>query len=434
MSNDQRTKSTHRYSRFSQLRSEEEETATPPPPEPPQEEFSLAELTERSLNRYQQAAPSQPWEPAISQDNAPFYDSGWDQPPPPEPSAFWQGEAQEPSKRPARHDPDPSFGVPDHPEPSPHPHNGSPQAHPSQGAKAPRDEAPRSGAKTAAAAEPVRPVKTPKRRKATGDTPNKKDGPSALTRMKATLMEKKATLQDKAVPAVANGALKIAQGLQRKEIRKRYNRLLVMGHTRVADRHLEKLFFVPSRKAEVIDPAPERAIHYDGPIPGRVFKWIMALMPDDLRQFAFIDIRAGRGRTSLLAARRAFKRILAYEYDEETFDDLQMNVAQYPRSYMICRDIDCYRGDLDGISLPDQPCVIWFSGAWREPMLRGVMNYVRDTYRQSPRRIYVVLENTAEDTGLEQDSIFDLVEPSLMERLKLQLLSPMRFKVYRSIQ
>jgi len=429
MSNDQRTKSTHRYSRFSRLRAEEE-TATPPPPEPPQEDFSLAELTERSLNRYQQPAPSQPWEPAISQDNAPFHDSGWDQPPPPEPSAFWQGEAQEPPKRPPRIDPDQSFGVPDHPEPSPGSQNGSAQAAPSRDMRAPREDGENAGEAGASS----RHMKMSKRRKTTEGKASKKDGPSAFTRMKATLKEKKAALQDKAVPAVANGALKIAQGLQRKEIRKRYNRLLVMGHTRVADRYLEKLFFVPSRTAEVIDPAPERAIHYDGPIPGPVFKWVMALMPDDLRQFAFIDIRAGRGRTSLLAARRAFKRILAYEYDEETFDDLQMNVAQYPRSYMMCRDIDCYRGDLDGISLPDQPCVIWFSGAWREPMLRGVMNYVRDTYRQSPRRIYVVLENTADDTQLEQDSIFDPVEPLLLERIKLQLLSPMRFRVYRSIQ
>jgi hypothetical protein len=110
-----------------------------------------------------------------------------------------------------------------------------------------------------------------------------------------------------------------------------------------------------------------------------------------------------------------------------------MNVAQYPRSRMTCRNIDCHRGDVDGISLPDQPCVIWFSGAWREQMIGEIMNYVRDTYRQSPRRIYIVLENTGNDTALAGDNIFDAVEPPLAERVKLRLLSPMDFKVYRSL-
>jgi hypothetical protein len=158
----------------------------------------------------------------------------------------------------------------------------------------------------------------------------------------------------------------------------------------------------------------------------------MTMMPEDLRQFAFVDVRAGRGRTALLASKWNFNRILAYEYDAQIFDDLEMNVAQYPRSRMTCRNIDCNRGDIVGISLPNQPCVIYFSGAWREPMMAGVMDYVRDTYRQSPRRIYVILENVAEDTALAKDNIFDPMDPPLADRLKLRLLSPMDFRVYRS--
>ena len=202
---------------------------------------------------------------------------------------------------------------------------------------------------------------------------------------------------------------------------------------RIADRRLEKLFFVPTLKSQLIDPAPERGIHYDGPVPASVFNWAMAPLPQDLRQFAFIDIRAGRGRTSLLAAKRNFNRIIAYEYDDQVFDDLSMNIAQFPRSLMACRNIDCYRGDIDGIRMPDQPCVVYFSGAWREQVIPGVMNYVRQTYRQSPRRIYVVLENVDDKSALASDDIFQRVEPALADRLKLRLLSPMDFRVYRTI-
>ena len=209
-----------------------------------------------------------------------------------------------------------------------------------------------------------------------------------------------AAARAKAGPALVKSAFWLAHNLRRREIRKRYNKALVFGHTRVADRSLEKLFFVPTLQAQVIEPAPERGILYDGPIPASVFNWVMTLVPDDLRQFAFVDIRAGRGRTALLAAKRNFNRIIAYEYDAKIFDDLSMNIAQYPRSLMACRNIDRYRGDVDGIFLPDQPCVIYVSGAWREQMIPGVMNYVRQTYRQSPRRMYVILENVDGETRL----------------------------------
>jgi 16S rRNA G966 N2-methylase RsmD len=237
----------------------------------------------------------------------------------------------------------------------------------------------------------------------------------------------------KAGPALINSAFWLAHNLRRREIRKRYNKALVFSHTRIADRRLEKLFFVPTLKSQLIDPAPERGIHYDGPVPASVFNWAMAPLPQDLRQFAFIDIRAGRGRTSLLAAKRNFNRIIAYEYDDQVFDDLSMNIAQFPRSLMACRNIDCYRGDIDGIRMPDQPCVVYFSGAWREQVIPGVMNYVRQTYRQSPRRIYVVLENVDDKSALASDDIFQRVEPALADRLKLRLLSPMDFRVYRTI-
>lgn len=240
----------------------------------------------------------------------------------------------------------------------------------------------------------------------------------------------------KAVPAVTNAAsrsaLWVAHNLRRRELRKRYGEALVFTHNRVLDRNLERLFFVPTLKGARIAPSPDRNILYDGPVPGRVFDWAMAFLPKDLRGYAFIDFRAGSGRPMLLAAKHNFDRIIGFEFNAQAFDDLQMNIAQYPRSLMACRNIDCYRGDLDGVSIPDQPSVLYFQAAWREEMLGGVMDYVRETYRQSPRQLYVVLENADEGMSLEQDGIFRRLEPALQERVKLKLLSPLEFQVYSS--
>lgn len=398
MSSDESGRPVQRYSRFS--RSIYEDAAPPVPPEEP----SLADIAERALRATHVAPP--PRRPSTQ-------DAGeYRQPPPPEPSPHWS----EPPRQQASK------------APPPPPPIRLDEFRPAFGREAPlaasKPEAAPIRAEHRLAEPPkLRPVPD------TAHQPSQPQPPAEPGAMSRAIHAARA----KAGPALVKSAFWLAHNLRRREIRKRYNKALVFGHTRVADRSLEKLFFVPTLKGQRIDPAPERGILYDGPVPASVFNWVMAQIPVELRHFAFVDIRAGRGRTSLLAAKCEFNRIIAYEYDPELFDDLSMNIAQFPRSLMACRNIDSYRGDLDGIRLPDQPCIIYFSGAWREQVIPGVMNYVRETYRKHPRRIYVILENVAEDTAIQADDIFQKLEPGLAERLKLRLLSPMDFRLYRTI-
>jgi hypothetical protein len=413
MTHDQQDKPTHRFSRYSRSTLEDLSSgASRVQPEP-----SLAEMAARALNGFHDT-PSR---------SAPVH-GAWDQPPPPEPSQFWEGEA---SPRPAAPQialnlrahrtlqTPPAVVVPQpHAEareiPDPLPLAGEPEP-PAEAAQ------PAADAHAADIIEPIIELR-----------PRERAEPKSPPAFIRAATKAGTLIREKAGPALMQGAFWLAHNLRRREIRKRYSRLLVVGHTRIADRKLEELFFVPTRQAERIDPDPQRGIHYDGPVTAAAFNWIMALMPQDLRQFAFVDIRAGRGRNSLLAARYGFARIVAHEWGAAMFDDLEMNVAQYPRSRMTCRRIDCYRADLRGLVLPDQPCIIWFSGAWREPLIGSVMNDVRDAFRQNPRPIYVVLENADADAALEHDTIFEAIEPPLAERLKLKLFSPVDFKVYRS--
>lgn len=407
MTTDGPRQNSQRFSRFSRANLDD---VLPPPP---REEPSLTDIAIRALNGHPEPSPR--GRPPVD---------GWHQPPPPEPEpgTHWR-EADETPRQQGRslndQRPQARPGAPMQPvdldEPSPRQLRDAPPA-------PPRQERPPShpAAEATPAAEPA----SRRKRKPEPDTGPKQPGAfsRALTAARA-----------KAGPALVNSAFWLARNLQRREIRKRYSRALVLTHGKIVDRKLEKLFFVPTAKSAVINPAPERGIHYDGPVPSAVFNWIMSAMPDDLRQFAFIDIRADRGRSSLLASKWKFNRILAYEYDPQVFDDLQMNVAQFPRSLMACRRIDCHRGDVDGIALPVQPCIIYFSGAWRERMIPGVMDYVRDTYRQSPRPIYVVLENADDETGLAEDKIFERIEAPLTQRMQIKLFSPMDVRIYRSV-
>jgi hypothetical protein len=236
--------------------------------------------------------------------------------------------------------------------------------------------------------------------------------------------------RDKIAPAVGHAALWLAHNLRRKEIRRHYGKALALVHGKVLDRRLERHFYISTLGTQQF--SPDHGIFYEGPVPSKAFAWAMSELPADLREFAFVDFRAGRGRAMLLAAKRNFERIVGFEYGQALYDDLQMNLAQFPRSQMLCRNVQAFRGDRSGVSVPDQPAVLYFANAWREELLTGIMNYVRESYRHKPRRLYIVLENTDDRVTLPADEIFHRLDLPLAEKLKLRLLSPMDFQVYRS--
>ena len=82
-----------------------------------------------------------------------------------------------------------------------------------------------------------------------------------------------------------------------------------------------------------------KAFVYQGPFPGAVLNWALSALPSDLKRYAFVDFQAGNGRTLLLASRRNFEHATGYAFDGSTCEVLEMNLAQYSRSYMSCRDV-----------------------------------------------------------------------------------------------
>ncbi|MDX2263953.1 MAG: hypothetical protein NW215_03155 [Hyphomicrobiales bacterium] len=251
--------------------------------------------------------------------------------------------------------------------------------------------------------------------------------------------EARERMKARAAEALRNGASVIKRNASRSRIEENYARALTALHRHIFDRKLEQLFFRPTVELETRAALPAVAgaepppFRYDGPVPRLAFNWAMSALPRDLKSFAFVDFRAQRGRAMMLAARRNFERIIGYEYDERLYDDLQMNVAQFPRSLMQCRNIDCVRGDLSGVIVPDQPVVIYFANAFRERFLSLIMSHVATSYRLRPRRMYLIFENPGDAVDLGRDEIFYRIHAPIRERALLSAFSPVRMLVYRSL-
>jgi hypothetical protein len=109
-----------------------------------------------------------------------------------------------------------------------------------------------------------------------------------------------------------------------------------------------------------------------------------------------------------------------------------MNLAQYPRSYLSCRDVRAMRGDRDGVFIPPQPAVLFFPDSLTAGHLGVVLSYVASSLRQEPRPIYLIFENSGRERGYEQMELFEKAPLPAINRAKALLFGPVRVAVYRS--
>ncbi len=217
---------------------------------------------------------------------------------------------------------------------------------------------------------------------------------------------------------------------------RRYLTILSHVHRHVLDRRIERLLFIKTPLPETsvqTEAGGQKSFEYRGPISSKVLEWALSALPGDLKRYAFADFRAGNGRTLLLAARRNFEHASGYAFDTESCEVLELNLAQYSRSYMSCRDVRALRGDRDGIAIPSQPAVLFFPDSLTGNHLSIILDHVAASQQLAPRPVYLVFENSGRERGLDQMQIFERLPLPFLNRVKTYLFSPAKIAVYKSL-
>ncbi len=217
-----------------------------------------------------------------------------------------------------------------------------------------------------------------------------------------------------------------------------WRQFLKTVHKRILDRKFDALFF--ARTAPV---AYLRQLHVNSinrlsgsdykATPTHVFAWAMAAIDDDLRNFTFIDYGAGRGRVLMLASEYEFKRVIGIEFAAELHDDAIMNIQQFPRSRMNCRDVECILDDVVRFTPPEEPSVYFFFNPFGPAIFRDAIDKIVQSYRAHPRRLYLMLVDPVLADIVEASGIFRPLPLPPRERTRANLFSPYRVAVYRSV-
>ena len=244
--------------------------------------------------------------------------------------------------------------------------------------------------------------------------------------------------RENVLPEIERASAAIKEHTRRDRLERDYRNYLHKLHERVLDPSIESLFFKPTK-----DPVPLSGLTIRGnnrehghdyrPSPCRLVEWTIAALDYDLSRLTFVDHGAGKGRVLLLASQYPFNAIGGVEFAEELHDDATMNIAQFPRSRMKCRNVECVLDDASALGPPEGEAVHYFFNPFSREVFAEVLDNIVVSYRNWPRRLYLILVDPVATDLIDQSGVFQRYAMPPLERLKVKALSPYEIAFYRSL-
>jgi hypothetical protein len=126
----------------------------------------------------------------------------------------------------------------------------------------------------------------------------------------------------------------------------------------------------------------------------------------DFREFTFIDLGSGKGRTLLLASDYPFRRILGVELLPTLHQIALKNLKKYSNESQKCFVLESLCGDATDFPFPAEPTVLYLFNPFPEPGLRLMLANLEQSLQQNPRPVYVLYHNPLLEHVLTEKTAF----------------------------
>jgi SAM-dependent methyltransferase len=133
------------------------------------------------------------------------------------------------------------------------------------------------------------------------------------------------------------------------------------------------------------------------PTEPSLFHEMMDAMPSqpefDFRNFTFIDLGSGKGRTLLMASDYPFRRIIGVELLPALNQIAQENFSKYHSDKQKCFALEATCADATEFAFPSEPTVLFLFNPLPEFGLKRLIANLARSLEQSPRPVYVLYHN-----------------------------------------
>jgi hypothetical protein len=126
----------------------------------------------------------------------------------------------------------------------------------------------------------------------------------------------------------------------------------------------------------------------------------------DVREFTFIDLGSGKGRTLLLASDYPFRRILGVELLAALHQIAQENLQRYSSESQKCFALESICADATAFAFPAEPTVLYLFNPFPESGLKRMLTNLEQSLRQNPRPVYVLYHNPLLEHVLRESAAF----------------------------
>jgi SAM-dependent methyltransferase len=129
------------------------------------------------------------------------------------------------------------------------------------------------------------------------------------------------------------------------------------------------------------------------PTDPALFQEMLASLKINFRDFVFIDIGSGKGRTLLMASDYPFRRIVGVELLPELHRIAQENIRKYKRDSQLCFAIESICADAREFTFPLQSTVLYLFNPLPEPGLVQLLANLEQSLREHLRPMFVIYHN-----------------------------------------
>jgi len=124
----------------------------------------------------------------------------------------------------------------------------------------------------------------------------------------------------------------------------------------------------------------------------------------DFRDFVFIDLGSGKGRTLLMASDYPFRRIIGVELLPALNQVAIENLSKYRSESQKCFAVESICADATSFQFPIEPTVLYLFNPFPEAGLRSAVANLELSLREHPRKVYVLYHNPILEDVLSESS------------------------------
>jgi len=129
------------------------------------------------------------------------------------------------------------------------------------------------------------------------------------------------------------------------------------------------------------------------PTPINIFLPVISKLPINFKDFTYLDIGSGKGRTLLLATRFKFKEIIGIEFSPELNNIANKNISSYLSINPFENQISSKCVDACEYVFPKKPFVLFMYNPFNDKIIKKFLNRIEVFLKDNDLEIYIIYYN-----------------------------------------